>query len=83
MYSQPQPQTALRGPGGPFTMVRNVADWLDARGKKAWIAVMVVSFIIFWPVGLALLAYMIWSKRMFNRSHCAHLRGGRGCSPTL
>ena len=49
--------------------------WLDERGKKAWIAVMVVSFIIFWPVGLALLAYMIWSKRMFNRSHCAHLRG--------
>lgn len=49
--------------------------WLDERGKKAWIAVMVVSFIIFWPVGLALLAYMIWSKRMFNRSHCAHRRG--------
>lgn len=46
--------------------------WLDERGKKAWIAAMVVSFIIFWPVGLALLAYMIWSKRMFNRSHCAH-----------
>ncbi len=48
--------------------------WLDERGKKAWIAVMVVSFIFFWPVGLALLAYMIWSKRMFNRSHCAHSR---------
>lgn len=42
--------------------------WLDERGKGAWIVAMVVSFIIFWPIGLALLAYMIWSKRMFNSS---------------
>ena len=40
--------------------------WLDARGKGAWIAAMVFGFIFFWPVGLALLAYMIWSKRMFS-----------------
>ena len=42
--------------------------WLDARGKVAWIATLVLAFIIFWPIGLALLAYMIWSKRMFNGS---------------
>ena len=42
--------------------------WLDARGKGAWIAAMVLGFIFFWPIGLALLAYMIWSKRMFNKS---------------
>ena len=42
--------------------------WLDERGKGAWIAAMVVGFIFFWPIGLALLAYMIWSKRMFNSS---------------
>jgi len=42
--------------------------WLDARGKGAWIAAMVLGFIFFWPVGLALLFYMIWSKRMFNKS---------------
>nr|WP_089990622.1 DUF2852 domain-containing protein [Cognatiyoonia koreensis] len=42
--------------------------WLDERGKGAWIAAMVVGFIFFWPIGLALLAYMIWSKRMFNKS---------------
>ena len=42
--------------------------WLDARGKGAWIAAMVLGFIFFWPAGLALLAYMIWSKRMFNSS---------------
>ncbi len=45
-------------------------NWLDARGKGAWIAAMVLGFILFWPIGLALLAYMIWSKRMFNGS-CA------------
>lgn len=47
--------------------------WLDERGKGAWIAAMVLGFIIFWPLGLALLAYMIWSKRMFSGS-CAHKR---------
>jgi len=40
--------------------------WLDERGKPAWIVAMILGFIFFWPVGLALLAYMIWSKRMFN-----------------
>ncbi|SDW40233.1 DUF2852 domain-containing protein [Litoreibacter albidus] len=42
--------------------------WLDERGKGAWIAAMVLGSIFVWPVGLALLAYMIWSKRMFNSS---------------
>ena len=48
-------------------------EWLDARGKGAWIAAMVLGFIFFWPAGLALLAYMIWSKRMFSR-HRSHAR---------
>ncbi len=39
--------------------------WLDARGRGAWIAAMVIGFILFWPVGLALLFYMLWSNRMF------------------
>lgn len=42
--------------------------WLDARGKGAWIAAMVLGFIFFWPLGLFILAYMIWSKRMFSKS---------------
>lgn len=37
---------------------------LDDFGKPAWIAVMVAGFIIFWPVGLAILAYLLWSGRM-------------------
>ena len=40
--------------------------WLDDKGKGAWIAAMVLGFILFWPIGLALLAYMIWSKNMFK-----------------
>ena len=48
--------------------------WLDDRGKGAWIAAMVLGFILFWPIGLALLAYMIWSKRMF-KSNCTARRG--------
>ncbi|MFP7572074.1 DUF2852 domain-containing protein [Marivita sp. S2033] len=47
--------------------------WLDNKGKGAWIAVMVLGFVFFWPVGLAVLAYMIWSKRMFNTS-CSRSR---------
>jgi hypothetical protein len=41
-------------------------NWLDQRGKGAWIAAMVLGFIFIWPVGLALLFYMIWSKRMHS-----------------
>ena len=51
--------------------------WLDERGKGAWIAAMVLGFILFWPVGLALLAYLIWSKRMFNKNCNTRTRRGR------
>lgn len=37
---------------------------LDDYGKGAWIAVMVMGFMVFWPAGLAILAYLIWSGRM-------------------
>lgn len=43
-------------------------DWLDERGKGAWIIAMVLGFIIFWPIGLAVLFYMIWSERMSCKS---------------
>ncbi|MEO9781395.1 MAG: DUF2852 domain-containing protein [Sedimentitalea sp.] len=43
-------------------------SWLDSKGKGAWIAAMVLGFVFFWPVGLAFLFYMIWSKRMFSKS---------------
>ncbi|MEL6375094.1 MAG: DUF2852 domain-containing protein [Pseudomonadota bacterium] len=45
-----------------------IVDKLDDWGRPAWIATMVVSFIVFWPIGLAVLGYMIWSGRMGCRS---------------
>lgn len=42
----------------------DIAAKLDEHGKIAWIGVMVLGFIVFWPIGLAILAYLIWSGRM-------------------
>lgn len=50
---------------GPFGRAR---DWLDERGRPAWIVAMILGFVAFWPLGLAILGYMIWSKRMFGCS---------------
>jgi hypothetical protein len=50
-----------------------VVQTLDDFGKPAWIAAMIAGFVLFWPVGLTILAYMIWSGRM----HCGW-HGGRG-----
>jgi hypothetical protein len=55
---------------------------LDDIPKPAWIALVVLGFIVFWPVGLALLIYLKWSGRMFCSRHGRHGRwygseGGR------
>lgn len=71
----------LQGPdtAAPLGWLARAEQWLDSKGKGAWIAAMVVGFIFLWPVGLALLAYMIWSNRMFSKScrstrrHTPHL----------
>lgn len=63
--------------GGITSWLRRAESWLDERGKFAWIAAMVAGFVFVWPVGFGLLAYMIWSKRMFNRSSCAERRAAR------
>ncbi|MES0860954.1 DUF2852 domain-containing protein [Ruegeria sp. SCPT10] len=62
--------TALSEPTVPANpgWLHRAEAWMDDKGKGAWIAAMVLGFIFFWPVGLALLAYMIWSKRMFSKS---------------
>lgn len=70
------PQSPTYPPhGGFWSSLRRAEAWLDARGKGAWTATMVVSFILFWPLGLALLAYLIWGKHMFG--HCAHRQSRR------
>lgn len=64
----------------PLSWLRRAEAFLDRRGKFGWITAMVLGFIFFWPLGLALLAYMIWGKQMFgkscrNRDHHEHSRG--------
>lgn len=45
-------------------MITHFALKLDDLGRPAWIALMIVAFIVFWPLGLGVLAYLIWSGRM-------------------
>jgi hypothetical protein len=41
-----------------------LAARLDDIPKPLWIGFMVLGFALYWPVGLALLAYLLWSGRM-------------------
>lgn len=41
-----------------------VAARLDDMGRPAWIVAMILGFIVFWPLGLAILAFLFWSGRM-------------------
>ena len=41
-----------------------MVERLDDLGRPAWIGLMVLAFILFWPLGLAILGYLIWSGRM-------------------
>jgi hypothetical protein len=42
----------------------NVAAKLDDFGRPAWIGLTVLGFIVYWPVGLAILLFSLWSGRM-------------------
>jgi hypothetical protein len=37
---------------------------IDEYGKGAWIALMILGFVVWWPLGLAILAFSIGSGRM-------------------
>jgi hypothetical protein len=37
---------------------------LDELGKPAWIALMILGFVVWWPLGLATLAFIIGSGRL-------------------
>ncbi len=81
MTTLTDPLPARPAPEHPGWFSRAEA-WLDDKGKGAWIAAMVLGFVFFWPVGLAILAYMIWSKRMFSKScrHSTRKSWNRDCS---
>lgn len=72
MTTLSDPLPAPENPGW-FTRTEN---WMDDKGKGAWIAAMVLGFVFFWPVGLALVLYMTyqskWSLPMKRRSHHRH-----------
>jgi erythromycin esterase-like protein len=46
-----------------------VVDKLDELGKPAWIALMILGFIAWWPLGLVTLAFILGSGRMGCWSH--------------
>jgi len=46
-----------------------IAAHLDDIGKPAWIGLMIVSFILWWPLGLVVLGYLIGSGRMACWAH--------------
>ena len=52
-----------------------ILETLDGYGKPAWFALMIVGFIVFWPLGLFILLYMIGSGRMgcWNKGKVAAL----------
>jgi hypothetical protein len=63
-YGNPSGQTSPWGPGSGWGQ----PGWDYWRAwyaaKPLWIAAMVLGFIFWWPVGLALLFFGMWSKRM-------------------
>jgi hypothetical protein len=55
-----------------------VFERIDELPKAALIALTVIGFMVFWPLGLALLAIFIWRGRMFCGKHA---RWGNWHSP--
>lgn len=57
-------------------MLQEWIDKIDEMGKGAWIALMVISFIVLWPIGLGLLFFLIWSGRLGHRNHMSYAYAG-------
>jgi hypothetical protein len=49
----------------------SIAAKLDDLGNPAWIVLTVVSFLIWWPLGLVMLGYLVGSGRMACWTHGA------------
>jgi Protein of unknown function (DUF2852) len=50
-----------------------LVDKLDELGKPAWIALMILGFMAWWPIGLVVLAFFLGSGRM----GCSYRHAGR------
>src|SRR6516225_5351270 len=57
--------------------IMNLAAHLDDIGKPAWIGLTIVSFIVFWPLGLVVLGYLLGSGRMACWAHGSGARWRR------
>lgn len=55
------------------TFGRYGLEGLDNMPMGGWIVLMIIGFVLFWPIGLGILGYLIWSGKMqsWKRSrHC-------------
>lgn len=79
MHTAPYAAPSASRTGGPLHWLRRAEDWLDQRGRGAWIAAMVLGFVAVWPLGLAILAYALFNGK-FRKSEkgqtmfCRHRR---------
>ena len=42
----------------------SIAARLEEVPRPAWIALMILGFFVYWPIGLAILAYLIWGRHL-------------------
>lgn len=45
----------------------------ETPSHPGWIALMILGFVFWWPIGLAILAYIIWGRKMHRHGY------GYGC----
>jgi hypothetical protein len=45
-------------------MMASFATRLDELPRPIWFALAILGFIVWWPLGLAVLAYLVWSRKM-------------------
>ncbi len=60
----------------------SIINWVDQRGRGAWICIMVLGFIFFWPFGLAILFFLLWSNRMGKKKHWRRMSSALGLNST-
>ena len=67
----------VRHPEYPAPHFERVLFMTNALIRPAWtpvtIAMMIIGFMIFWPLGLAMLAYILWGDRLdkFKSGQCS------------
>jgi hypothetical protein len=54
---------------------------LDSPWHPGWIAVTVLGFIIWWPIGLALLFFTLGSRKMVEQDGADAVQDGAGTQP--